>query len=93
MIKTLEDTEKRFSNGFSEDPVGKQTAKITEFAVSTYQSIRFDLQKTIDVEQDNFDHLFPLLKLDLDNYSMLKSSVMCMIIQLEDMIVYTKRLR
>ena len=61
-------------------------------AKTLYDSICFDLQRTIDVKKEDFDRLFPKIELDFTTYGSVAPSLVCLKIQLIDMKNYCLRL-
>lgn len=71
-------------NGFSR--------KMVNTIMAMYESIRFDLQRTIDIKKEDFDRLFPKTEYDFATYGLIAPNLLCLNMQLTDMKNYCKRL-
>lgn len=60
--------------------------------VRVYESIRYDLQKTIEVNETDFEKLFPRIEDDFGNHGLASSSLLDLSIQMKDMKIYCERL-
>lgn len=63
-----------------------------DIEVKTFESIRFDLQRTLDVKNEDFDKLFPKLNLKFHHLQNILTSLNSMNRQMTDMKTYCKRL-
>ncbi len=68
------------------------TKKYLNGIKAIYESIRFDLQKTIDFKKEDFEKLFPEMELDFSTYESIVSNLLCLMMQLKDMWHYCLRL-
>jgi len=59
--------------------------------MTLYESIRFDLQKTLDIKKEDFEKLFPEIILDSSTYDSTTTDLACLNIQLADMKAYCLR--
>ncbi|MGD0451025.1 MAG: hypothetical protein ABSA79_08250 [Candidatus Bathyarchaeia archaeon] len=60
--------------------------------VKTFESIRYDLQRNIDIKDEDFDKLFPKLTLKFETGDNALTSMICLNVQMMDMKNYCKRL-
>jgi len=60
--------------------------------VKTYKSIRFDLQRNIDVKNEDFDKLFPEPSINFETCNNVATSLNCLNAQMRDMQLYCQRL-
>jgi hypothetical protein len=71
---------------------GDRTKKFLDAVVTTYESIRFDLEKNININQKDFDRLFPKIDLHFDTYDSISPNLACLIHHMIDMKNYCIRL-
>lgn len=62
------------------------------FIVKSFESIRFDFQRNIEIKNEDFEKLFPKLTLSFDTGNDILTSLTCMTFQMLDMKAYCKRL-
>lgn len=60
--------------------------------VATYNSIRSDLQKTVQVKSNEFENLFPKLEINFETYYSVALSLLNLIYQMQHMKIYCRRL-
>lgn len=60
--------------------------------IKMYKSIRFDLQRTINIKKEDFDRLFPEIKFDFTTYDSILTVLISVRIQTTDMLNYCLRL-
>ena len=70
------------------DPIKPILDQITKM----YESIRFDLQRTINIKKEDFDRLFPEIKFDFTTYDSIPTVLISVHIQITDMLNYCSRL-
>ena len=68
------------------------TKRFLDSIKAMYESILFDLQKTIDVKKEDFDRLFPKIEFNFSTYESIAPNMNCLDIQLIDMRNYCLRL-
>jgi len=68
------------------------TKKYVDNIMAIYESICFDLQRTIDVKKEDFDRLFPKTGFDFSTYESIIPNLTCLNMQLVDMENYCLRL-
>ena len=68
------------------------TKKYVDLIVSTFESIIFDLEKTIGLNKQDFDRLFPKLELNFDTYNSVISNLNCLNHRMTDLKNYCLRL-
>jgi len=56
-----------------------------------YESVRFDLKKTIEIKDEDFERLFPKIEVNLESFGKAASSIDDISFQLSDMKVYCER--
>jgi hypothetical protein len=78
-----------FASRISDDTA---TRKYLQNIMQTYESIRFDLQKSLDIKPEDFDKLFPKAEMNISTYELVGSTVDCLSKQLADMKAYCTRL-
>jgi hypothetical protein len=97
---------KRFANIMIEMRNDKQYEKIFDLKLAIsdsikrhldsikamYESICFDLQKTIDIKGEDFDRLFPKIELNFSTYASIVPNLNCLTMHLVDMKNYCLRL-
>lgn len=67
-------------------------SKYLDKVIAIYGSIYFDLQKTINIKEEEFNRLFPKTEYNFDTYESVKINLLCLNIQLMDMKKYCLRL-
>jgi len=74
--------------------VSDSTKKMLNTIMAMYESICFDLQRTIDIKKEDFDRLFPKIKIEssFTTYSSIVPDLICLRMQLIDMNYYCLRL-
>lgn len=60
--------------------------------MKTFESIRFDFQRNIDIKNEDFDKLFPKLTLSFETGNEFLACLSCINVQMLDMKNYCKRL-
>jgi hypothetical protein len=60
--------------------------------IKTFESIRFDLQRNLDIKSEDFDRLFPKSTLSFETGDDFLTSLNCINVQMLDMTNYCKRL-
>jgi len=71
---------------------GDSAKRYSDSIKAMYESIHFDLQKTIDIKKEDFDRLFPKMELNFSTYESIVPILNCLNMQLEDMRNYCLRL-
>lgn len=71
---------------------GDSTKKYIDVILSTFESIKFDLERNIDVNKQDFDRLFPKVNLNFDTYASIVPNIACLGIQMMDLKNYCLRL-
>lgn len=76
-----------------ENPVTQGTVfgGAVESVVKIYESIRYDMQKTLDINDQDFEKLFPRMEVKTRDCGLACSSLMDMCDQLMDMRIYCER--
>ena len=62
------------------------------FLISTFESIKFDLEKICDVNKQDFEKLFPNISMNFDTYLSTNLNLQCFKRELMDMKAYCMRL-
>jgi hypothetical protein len=57
-----------------------------------YESVRYDLQKTLEIKSEDFEKLFPKLEVNMKCIDTLTSSLVSVAGQLVDMVIYCDRM-
>lgn len=60
--------------------------------IKTYESIRFDMKKTFEIKDEDFEKLFPNVEVRMENPYLAGSNLVSVIDQLKDMKIYCERL-
>jgi len=68
------------------------TERFLDSIKAMYESILFDLQKTIDIKKEDFDRLFPKIEFNFSTYRSIAPKMNCLSMQLIDMRNYCLRL-
>jgi hypothetical protein len=68
------------------------TKKFLNSIMAMYESICFDLQRTIDIKKEDFDRLFPKTEFNFSTYESIIPNLWCLNMQLLDMQNYCLRL-
>ena len=63
-----------------------------DLIISTFESIRFDLEENIDVNKQDFDRLFPKINLKFDTYGSIVPNLTCLGMHMKDIKNYCSRL-
>jgi hypothetical protein len=93
MNALLELKEKDTYHVFSQKiPIGNSTLKAVTTIITTYESICFDLQRTLDIKKEDFDKLFPKIDFIPITYDQIPSNLNCLNLRLMDMRNYCLRL-
>ena len=92
MIKTLQDTHKRYPEEYLLVKPHPLSDSHFNSLFQIYESIRFDLQKTIDMKSEDFERIFPKLKFSTESFIIVANHLAFMIRQMKDMKAYCKRL-
>lgn len=71
---------------------GQRTTPDLRNVVKMYESIRFDLQKTLSIKDEDFEKLFPKIEINLGSYKLASSSLDNMAVQMRDMKIYCERM-
>jgi hypothetical protein len=66
--------------------------KYLDNIISIYESIRYDLQKTLDIKEEDFNKLFPNMKFTLTTYASVTPNLNCLNMKLLDIRDYCQRL-
>jgi hypothetical protein len=72
--------------------ISEEVKKILNTIIATYESICFDLQRTLDIKKEDFDKLFPKMEFNFSTFSLVISNLLALCIRLEDMKKYCLRL-
>ena len=68
------------------------TKQYVDRITATFESIRFDLQRNIDVNEEDFERLFPKIKASFDTINLVIPYLNCLNVQMVDMRSYCQRL-
>lgn len=68
------------------------TDSVLGTVLRTYEPIRFDLQRNIDLKNEDFGRLFPKQITNFDSWNEVIYSLGCIMMQMNDMQVYCLRL-
>lgn len=60
--------------------------------VQTYDSIRYDMQKAMDIKDDDMEKLFPKIEMNMKNGYLISGSLQIMVRQLKHMRLYCERM-
>ena len=71
---------------------GDGTNEMINMIISTFESIRFDLEENINVNKQDFDILFPKISLNFDTYDSIIPNLTCLSIHMNDLKHYCLRL-
>jgi hypothetical protein len=63
-----------------------------EDMVRTYESIRYDFQKNMEIKDEEMERLFPKLKADFSEFMIAVTKLMSITDQMIDMTIYCKRM-
>ena len=66
--------------------------KYIEDLMKTYESIRYDFLKTLEIRDEDMEKLFPKINMDFGEFFVNHSKLKSMIDQMIDMVIYCKRL-
>jgi hypothetical protein len=89
LVELRERSQELFKLRLPDDFVNNSGLAVT---MKSFESIRFDLQRNINIKNEDFDKLFPRLTLSFETADGLLASLNCIIIQMLDMKHYCKRL-
>jgi hypothetical protein len=71
---------------------GSSMRKVPDTIISMYKSVRFDLQRILDIKQEDYDRLFPNMEPNIDSFGSVQTDFSCLGMQLKDMEKYCSRL-
>jgi hypothetical protein len=93
IVTTMLEAKKEYKVTFDlEVPADSPLRKPLNQLVATYESIRFDLLRNIDIKEEDFDRLFPKIEVKFRTYDSIANELYCLICQMEDMKTYCMRL-
>ena len=67
------------------------TGNIIQQMVRTYESIRYDLKRTMNVKDDDFEKLFPEVEINIGTFGLAGSSMLNICEQLKDIRIFCER--
>ena len=93
MNKAFPDFNKKFT-GIANKKVttGSFIGSNIDFVKKTFESIKFDLKRSIGINDRDFDNLIPNISLDFETYQSSKNTIFCLMLHLRDMRAYCLRL-
>jgi len=89
LIETRKEKSKRLNIKLTDSG---STKKYMNHIIAIYESICFDLQRTIDIKKEDFDRLFPKIEFNFSTYESIIPNLNCLSMQLIDMKNYCLRL-
>jgi len=93
MLMEIKNKNSDWKSLFSEKiPESSATEKMLNSIIAIYESICFDLQRTVDIKKEEFDRLFPKIELSFETYTSIPSNLVCLSMRLTDMRNYCLRL-
>lgn len=84
-------TEVSDSSAFDELNRNRVIEDELQHIMATYESIRYDLQKTLDIKDEDFERLFPRIDVTIDNFDRMMNRLLNMIDQMFHMQIYCER--
>jgi hypothetical protein len=80
-------TEPKYSSTIVDEKISIMVQNYEE----SYKSIRFDLQKTLEIKDEDMEKLFPIIEISKINVNCLGSSLINVVSQLSQMRIYCER--
>jgi hypothetical protein len=94
MVDLLIDMKKDYPEALFDSKISPEfvTESVLGTVLQTYESIRFDLQRNIDVKNEDFERLFPRPIMNFDSWNQVINTLGCILMQMHDMKMYCLRL-